>query len=47
MKKYICSINVSQIIEAETKEQAEETFMENQDMEDILPHVKEYRKKRK
>ncbi len=47
MKKYICSVNVNQIIEAETKDEAIEKFIENHDMEDLYPSCKEYRKKHK
>ena len=47
MKKYICSVNISQIIIAESKGQAEEIFIENHDFEDLYPDCKEYRKRKK
>lgn len=47
MKKYICSVNLSQIIVADSKDQACEIFIENHDFEDLYPDCKEFRKKKK
>ena len=47
MKKYLCSVNLSKIIEADSKDQACESFMEYYDMGDLYPDCKEYRKRRR
>jgi len=45
MRKYICSVNIAKIIEAESKYQACEEFMDYYDVEDLYPDCKEYKKK--
>lgn len=47
MKKYVCSVNLKQIVLADSKEQACEIFIENHDFEDLYPDCKEFRKRRK
>lgn len=46
-RKYVCSVNVSEIIEAESPDQAQEIFIENHDFDDLYPQCKEFRKARK
>ena len=45
--KYLCSVKLSQIIEADSKDEACEKFMDYYDMEDLYPDCKQYRRKKK
>jgi hypothetical protein len=44
MSKYVCTVNLVRIVEAESKDQACEKFIEYHDFEDLYPECKEYRK---
>lgn len=47
MRKYICSLDIEEIIEADNKDEACDIFTEKYELNDSFVRCKEYRKKRK
>lgn len=46
MRKYICSLSIAEIIEADNKNEACDIFTEKYELNDTFVRCKEYRKER-